>query len=68
MTHMIIDALPNYCPECGRDLRENWKGIGAISDWYANASRICCGCGTHYQYAETDRVIKAAQQAGGDMK
>lgn len=61
----VCNFLPKVCPQCGRETRMGKSNI-SIDDFFHMAS-FSCECGAHYQYVPEDKIIEAAQQAGGDL-
>ena len=62
----IIDQPPNFCPQCGKDLRPNWKDQFNRADFHAHAAHTC-KCGAHFQKVTTALILNAADEEG-DLK
>lgn len=59
----LFDFSPKYCPNCGEDMRH----IDNDNDYTRAHCSFTCGCGVQYQKADTDKILKAAEDSGGDM-
>jgi transposase-like protein len=79
----LYDFVPMYCPSCGeptgfRSLAQNKFSIddnlrrtynGMIREFIeSRVSYACHECQMKFQYAPTDTILKAADDAGGDME
>lgn len=62
----IIDEPPNYCPQCGDEIKKNWEDPLNRNDFHAHASHTC-QCGAHFQKVTTFHILEAAD-IEGDMK
>lgn len=61
----IVDALPNYCANCGEDLAPISLGPARF-EVMAKASHRC-DCGASWQLADREALIQAATASGGDL-
>ncbi len=62
----IVDALPNYCANCGTGLAPAWQGENR-RDVISKASQVC-GCGAKWQLVERNDLLVAADAGGGDLR
>lgn len=65
MRNMVLNFIPNFCPNCGAHL--DFAGPGARQDFMSGCSHSC-NCGMRFQYAQTSEILNAATGSGGDME
>ena len=72
----IYDFIPNFCPNCGRDAGLDGyapcfitagKHYRRDADYNALAAHSC-ECYLVFQKADTQAILDAAENSGGDMK
>ena len=60
----LFSFPPNHCPFCGREFE--WDQVG-MNDFEARNSFTCPGCKTKFQQVDGPDLLRAAQDAGGDL-
>lgn len=64
MEIILASFVIKHCPGCGEPFK---MGRMAMSDYLHGAS-VSCDCGVHVQYMyDTNIMVKAADEAGGDL-
>lgn len=57
----IFNFVPAFCPSCGCPLSPDPQAFfGGCSE--------ACSCGLFYQVADSDTIINAAAESGGDLE
>ncbi len=59
----LFDFAPKFCPNCGKNVEP--KGY-TREDFFANAS-FSCNCGLSYQHCDSQVLVEAARETGGDL-
>lgn len=60
----VTDAVPNYCPGCGKDLLKVWANLAVRQSYLAQVSQQC-SCGVTVQFASQASVIAATKPQAG---